>query len=88
MKKSILKDNNDEENMDDSYDRGASAVVSSGIPLTEEGAEKTKEFVPSKGLTSSQAKIFLDRYGRNELPEKKKPKVWVYNICFYVLNRH
>eukprot|EP01033_Poteriospumella_lacustris_P003610 gene3610-2603_t len=75
MKKSILKE---EENQDDSYDRGASAVVSSGIPLTEEGAEKTKEFVPSKGLTSAQAKIGLDKYGRNELPEKKKPKWLIF----------
>lgn len=75
MKKSLLKDQDEQ---DDSYDRGASAVVSSGIPLTEEGHEKTKEFVPSKGLTSSQAKIYLDRYGRNELPEKKKPKWLIF----------
>jgi hypothetical protein len=49
--------------------------LTEGIPMTEEGAEKVKAFVPSKGLTSVEAQSLLEKFGRNELPEKKKPKV-------------
>jgi len=40
-----------------------------------EDSEKTKEFVASKGLTVNEANELLLKYGRNELPEKKRPKV-------------
>lgn len=45
------------------------------IPMEEEGSHKVKEFTPSKGLTSKQAEELLEQWGRNELSEKKKPKV-------------
>lgn len=44
-----------------------------GIPMTE--TDKIPHFVPSKGLSESEAKTLLAKHGRNELPEKKKPKV-------------
>ena len=40
----------------------------------EEGTSKGS-FVPSKGLTSAEAERLLAKHGRNELEEKKKPKV-------------
>lgn len=43
--------------------------------MTEEGAEKPKEFVPSKGLTTFEAQQLLQKWGRNELEDKKKSKV-------------
>ncbi len=46
-----------------------------------EDSEKTKEFVASKGISSNEAKDLLQRYGRNELPEKKKPKVRLIFCC-------
>ncbi len=46
----------------------------SEIPDEEEG-EKPKEFIPSKGLSSEEAKVLLEKWGRNELTDKKKPKV-------------
>jgi len=45
-----------------------------GIPMTED-SEKTKEFQASQGLTGHEASELLLKYGRNELPEKKRPKV-------------
>ncbi len=50
-------------------------MSSIGIPMTEEGAEKVKEFVPSKGLTTFEAQQLLQKWGRNELEDKKKSKV-------------
>ncbi len=35
------------------------------------------EFVPSKGLTSQEAAVLLEKWGKNELPEKVVPKVRV-----------
>lgn len=50
--------------------------------MTEEGAEKVKEFVPSKGLTTFEAQQLLQKWGRNELEDKKKSKVvFRFNIC-------
>ena len=46
--------------------------------MTEEGSEKVKEFIPSKGLTLEEAASLLEQWGRNELEDKKKPKVLVY----------
>lgn len=46
----------------------------SGIPM-KEGGEKQDEFVPSVGLTSQQAATQLNKFGKNELPEKIVPKV-------------
>ncbi len=46
----------------------------SGIPM-KEGGEKQDEFVPSVGLTSQQATTQLNKFGKNELPEKVVPKV-------------
>lgn len=43
--------------------------------MTEEGVEKTKAFVPSKGLTTEEAQQLLLKWGRNELEDKKKAKV-------------
>lgn len=34
-----------------------------------------KVFVPSRGLTSAEAEHLLIQYGRNELEDKKTPKV-------------
>lgn len=45
------------------------------IPMDEEGSGKVKEFVASKGLTTQQAQELLEKWGRNELAEKTKPKV-------------
>lgn len=52
--------------------------ASQGIPMTEEGAEKTKEFVPSKGLTTFEAQQLLQKWGRNELEDKKKSKILIF----------
>ncbi len=46
-----------------------------GIPMEEEGSGKVKEFVASKGLTSFEAQQLLQKWGRNELEDKKKSKV-------------
>jgi hypothetical protein len=44
--------------------------------MTEEGGhEKVKDFVPSKGLTTQEAAELLQKWGRNELEDKKKSKV-------------
>lgn len=45
-----------------------------GISL-KESAEIAEDFVPSKGLTSQQAEELLRKYGKNELEDKKTPKV-------------
>ena len=41
----------------------------------EEGIEASVDFVPSKGLTSLEAEKKLLEHGRNELTDKKTPKV-------------
>jgi hypothetical protein len=43
--------------------------------MTEDVEASKKEFVPSHGLTTSEALIKLQEFGKNELMEKKKPKV-------------
>lgn len=43
--------------------------------MTEEGESKVKDFVPSKGLTTAEAQELLQKWGRNELEDKKKAKV-------------
>jgi len=50
--------------------------------MTEEGAHEgeTKQFVPSKGLTSAEARELLLQYGRNELEDKKRPKVRNFSL--------
>lgn len=45
--------------------------------MTEE-VEKTKAFVPSKGLTTEEAQQLLLKWGRNELEDKKKPKWLIF----------
>jgi hypothetical protein len=45
-----------------------------GIPMEEEHG-KPKEFTPSKGLTTFEAQQLLQKWGRNELEDKKKSKV-------------
>jgi hypothetical protein len=47
---------------------------------SEEGVEHTTEFTPSKGLTSVEAEKKLLEWGRNELEDKKTPKV---KFCYY-----
>lgn len=64
-------------NFDDSS-QGGDSIVSEGIPMTEEGAEKTKQFVASKGLTTEEAHQLLLKWGRNELEDKKKPKWLIF----------
>ena len=49
--------------------------ASQGIPMTEEGVENKKDFVPSKGLTTFESQQLLVKWGRNELEDKKKSKV-------------
>lgn len=56
-------------------DSGNGEYSSQGIPMTEEGVDKVKEFVPSKGLTTFEAQQLLQKWGRNELEDKKKSKV-------------
>lgn len=51
-----------------------SNVKSTHIAMEDE-EETQKEFVPSHGLSSSEAAALLARWGRNELEEKHKPKV-------------
>ena len=53
-----------------------SNVDSVHIPMEDddEGADR-KSFVASRGLTSAEAAKLLERWGRNELEEKNKPKV-------------
>jgi hypothetical protein len=55
--------------------------ASQGIPMTED-VEKTKEFVPSKGLTTFEFQQLLEKWGRNELEDKKKSKVGSYILAF------
>ncbi len=43
--------------------------------MTEEGDDKVKSFIPSRGLTTADAHRLLEQWGRNELSEKKKSKV-------------
>eukprot|EP01040_Poterioochromonas_malhamensis_P015735 gene15735-17668_t len=62
---------------DDDSTNGDS-MVSEGIPMTEEGVEKTKAFVPSKGLTTEEAQQLLLKWGRNELEDKKKAKWLIF----------
>lgn len=52
-----------------------SNVKSVHIPMEDDEEGQQKEFVPSHGLTSSEATALLARWGRNELEEKNKPKV-------------
>ena len=55
----------------------SSNCLSAHIPLEEdeEGGDSRKSFVASRGLTSQEAAKLLERWGRNELEEKTKPKV-------------
>ena len=43
---------------------------SDGVALSE-----NESFTPSKGLTDIEANVLLQRWGKNELPEKITPKV-------------
>lgn len=52
-----------------------SNFLSAHVPMQEEESEEPKSFVPSKGLTSSEAQALLAQWGRNELEEKNKAKV-------------
>jgi hypothetical protein len=36
---------------------------------------KKKDFISSVGLTTSEAEVLLEKWGRNELPEQSTPKV-------------
>jgi hypothetical protein len=56
--------------------------------MTEEGVEKTKEFVPSKGLTTEEARQLILKWGRNELEDKKKAKVFIiyYSFILFFFN--
>lgn len=49
-----------------------------GIPMTEDAVADSKQFVPSKGLTSAEAERNLEIFGRNELAEKKQSKFMIY----------
>jgi magnesium-transporting ATPase (P-type) len=40
--------------------------------------ERQSMFELSHGLTTAEAKVLLDKYGRNELPEKKIPKWYIF----------
>jgi hypothetical protein len=46
--------------------------------MTEEGVEKVKSFAPSKGLTTQEAEQLLEKWGRNQLEDKKRPKVRLF----------
>lgn len=56
------------------------------IPMEEdeEGGDR-KSFTASRGLTSQQAAELLERWGRNELEEKTKPKVCVEVLQLFFL---
>lgn len=58
--------------------QNADSAVSQGIPMTEEGEGKVKDFIPSKGLTEGQARELLLKWGRNELEDKKKAKWLIF----------
>ena len=60
-----------------------SNVKSNHIPMEDEEEGGQKEFVMSKGLTSSEAAALLEKWGRNELEEKNKPKVGVFYYYFF-----
>lgn len=64
-------------------DKKASDKKGGGIPMEDE--HTTKEFVPSKGLTSQEASARLIQYGRNELEDKKVPKVLVFDFSIFLL---
>jgi len=51
--------------------------ASQGIPMEEEHG-KPKEFTPSKGLTTFEAQQLLQKWGRNELEDKKKSKLLIF----------
>lgn len=53
-------------------------VASQGIPMSEDGVSHKDSFVPSKGLTSAEAEVLLEKWGRNELEEKSKPKWLIF----------
>jgi len=52
-----------------------SNVDSVHIPMEEDEEGGRESFVASRGLTSAEAAQLLERWGRNELEEKNKPKV-------------
>jgi hypothetical protein len=52
---------------------GESDRPSNGVSMKE--SSNSDEFVPSVGLTEAQATKLLERWGKNELPEKVVPKV-------------
>eukprot|EP00598_Pedospumella_elongata_P004046 CAMPEP_0184967086 /NCGR_PEP_ID=MMETSP1098-20130426/584_1 /TAXON_ID=89044 /ORGANISM="Spumella elongata, Strain CCAP 955/1" /LENGTH=932 /DNA_ID=CAMNT_0027488487 /DNA_START=42 /DNA_END=2840 /DNA_ORIENTATION=+ len=58
----------------------SSNCLSAHIPLEEdeEGGDSRKSFVASRGLTSQEAAKLLERWGRNELEEKTKPKWLIF----------
>ncbi len=67
----------------ESSDSNNGEYASQGIPMTEEGVDTKKDFVPSKGLTTFEAQQLLQKWGRNELEDKKKSKVRSQNyFCF------
>lgn len=55
------------------------------VPMEEEEGGKVKDFTPSTGLTSAEARDLLEKWGRNELADKKKPKVSVGMHCTYFI---
>ena len=58
-----------------------SAHRSSGSHVVEDEnvvAERAASFVFSHGLTTAQAELLLEQFGRNELPEKTIPKWYIF----------
>ena len=53
--------------------------------MEEEGVEQ-KSFTPSKGLTTAEAETLLEKYGRNELEEHVKPKVFFSKLFLHVVH--
>ena len=61
---------------------GLLASASELDPANEYGASQTEVFVYSHGLTSIEAEELLEKFGRNELPEKVVPK-WLIFVSLF-----
>lgn len=49
-----------------------------GCSEEEVSSEPTKPFIKSEGLTTQEAELLLQKYGRNELPENKIPLWYIF----------
>lgn len=51
--------------------------------VTDDLEQGSTEFIPSYGLSTREAQTLLDLHGKNELPEKKVPKWYIFLSLFW-----